>query len=111
MSERRSELKAVAAAAEEAVAKERDLVQATQRVMEGWSQINGRLVAMSQNNLRAAMSAADQLRQCQNPADMLETQMRLARESYDQYMEDARQIGEIMTRMSSEAMGSLGLAR
>lgn len=112
MSERRSELKAVPTNDEANGTKaERDLVQMTARMMDGWSQVNSRLISLAQNSVRQNFSAAEELRQCQSPRDMMDCQIKLARQAYDDYMDEARQIGELMTKMSSEVMGCLGLPR
>lgn len=109
MSERRSELKAVASSEEVAAkASERDLMQVTVRMMDGWSQVQGRLVSMAQVSFRNNMSAADELRQCQTPKEVLDCQMRLVRQNYDDTIDGARQIGDIMLRMSTDAMAGMG---
>ncbi|MGE5546144.1 MAG: phasin family protein [Solirubrobacterales bacterium] len=113
MSERRSELKAVASADEVAANRlhERDFMQITARMMDGWSQVNSRLISLAQTSLRNNLSAAEELRQCQSPKDMVDCQLRLARQAYDEYMDEARQLGEIVTKLSTEAMGMLSLPR
>lgn len=111
MSERRSELKAVAAEEMASKMPDRDFVQVTARLMDGWTQVNGRLISLAQASLRNNMAAAEQLRQCQSPSDVLDTQMKLAREAVDQYMDEARQIGEMVTKLSTDAMGCMGLPR
>ncbi|MEW5726859.1 MAG: phasin family protein [Pseudomonadota bacterium] len=112
MSERRSELKAVAAGEDIAAkASERDLMQMTARMMDGWSQVQGRLMTLAQASVRNNLSAAEELRQCQSANDLMDCQMRLARQNYDEAVDGARQIGDIMVRMSTDAMGYLGLPR
>jgi len=112
MSERRSELKAVAAA-EDLTSKmpDRDFMQMSARMMDCWTQVNGRLVSLAQESLKSNLAAADEMRQCQSPGEMLEMQMKLVRDACDQYMAEARKIGEIVTKMSTDAMGSMGLPR
>lgn len=109
MSERRSELKAVSNAAEQAAGiAGRDVSQLTAQWLENWSQINGRLVSLAQAGLRNSIDAAEQLRQCQSPADLVDTQMKLARRAYDDYMDEARTLSELVVKMSSEALSSTG---
>lgn len=112
MSERRSELKAVAAT-EDLASKmpDRDFMQVTARIMEGWTQVNGRLISLAQASLRMNMAAAEELRQCQSPGDLMDAQMKLAREAMDQTMDEAKKIGDIVAKMSSEALASMGLPR
>lgn len=113
MSERRSELKAVPAADDANGAKlsERDFMQMTARMMDGWSQVNSRLVSLAQASFRNNLSAADELRQCQSPREIMDCQIKLARQTYDEYMDEARQIGDLVTKMSTDAMGFLGMPR
>lgn len=113
MSERRSELKAVASGDEMTAAKmaERDVLRMTTRMMEGWSEFNSRLLTMAQESMRTTMSAAEEMRQCQTPREVLDCQMKLARQSIDDCVDGYRQIGDLMARMSSDAMGYMGLPR
>lgn len=111
MSERRSDLKAVAAAEELASKQDNDFVGMTARMMDGWTQVNGRLISLAQASLRNNLAAAEQLRQCQSPSDVLDTQMKLAREAMDQYMDEAKTIGEILSKISTDAMGCMGPQR
>lgn len=107
MSERRNELKAVTMA-EEMAAKlpAREMAQLTARWVESWGQINSHLVAMAQSSLRNSAAAAEELRQCQSPSDMVDTQIRIARQAYDDYLDEARQLSELVVKLSSEAIGS-----
>lgn len=107
MSERRSELKAVASGNELAAAKfgDRDIMQVTTQMMDGWTQVNSRLISLAQASMRNNLAAADELRQCQSPKDMMDCQMKLARQAYDDYIDEARQISELMTKLSTEAFG------
>lgn len=107
MSERRSELKAVSNAAEQASGiAGRDVSLLAAQWMENWSQINGRLVSLAQAGLRNSIDAADQLRQCQSPADVMDTGIKLARRAYDDYLDEARTLSELVVKMSSEALSS-----
>lgn len=112
MSERRSELKAVPTNDEANGGKaQRDLMQMTARMMDGWSQVNTRLISLAQISMRQNLSAAEELRQCQSPTDVMDCQIKLARQAYDGYMDEARQIGELVTKMSSDVIGCIGLPR
>lgn len=111
MSERRSELKAVNAAAEQAASDAgRDITQLTARWVENWNQINGRLVSFAQTGLRNSINAAEQLRQCQSPADLVDIQIKLARQTYDDYLDEARSLSELVVKMSSDALASTAAA-
>lgn len=113
MSERRSELKAVAATAEDLSSKaaERDIMQISQRMVDGWTQVNSRLVSLAQTSWRNNLSAAEELRQCQSPQDMMDLQMKLARQAYNDYMDEAKKLGDLVTKISTEAMGYMGLPK
>lgn len=111
MSERRSDLKAVSAAAEQAVnAAGRDVGQLTTQWVENWNQINGRLVSFAQASLRNSISAAEQLRQCQSPTDLMETQFKLAQQAYGDYLDESRSLSELMVKLSSDALASAAAA-
>jgi hypothetical protein len=111
MSERRSELKAVAANEEMARGAERDIMQMTARMMDGWTQVNSRLMSFAQVSMRHQMEAAEELRQCQSPKDFMDMQIRLARQAYDDYMDEARKMSELMVKVSSEALGQMSLPK
>lgn len=113
MSERRSELKAVASA-EELAAKlpgGRDVAQFAAQWVDNWSQINSRLVSLAQASLRNSMSAAEQLRQCQSPTEVVDVQIKLARQAYDEYLDETRKLSELVVKLSSEAIGSVAQPR
>lgn len=107
MSERRSELKAVSAATGPALSVAgRDMSHLTTLWVENWSQINGRLMSFAQASLRNSISAAEQLRQCQSPTDLVETQMKLAQQAYGEYLDESRSLSELVIKLSSDALAS-----
>ncbi|MBC7907496.1 MAG: phasin family protein [Rhodospirillaceae bacterium] len=105
MSERRNP----AVAAEDLVAKltGRDMGELTAQWVSNWSQFNSRLVSLAQAPLRNSVTVADQLRQCQSPTDVVDIQIKCARQAYDDYMDEARQLSELVVKLSSDALGSL----
>jgi hypothetical protein len=112
MSERRSELKAVAQAAEaKANGSERDLMQMTARMMDGWTQLNTRIMSYAQISMRNNLTAAEELRQCQSPQDAVELQMKLARQAYDDYMDEAKKLSDLVVKVSSEALGYMNVPK
>jgi hypothetical protein len=113
MSERRSDLKAVAAGDDVANAKtpDREFMAMTTQMMDGLAQVNGRLVSLAQASWRNTQVAADELRQCQSPKDVIEVQMKVARQTVDEYMDEARKLGDLVMKMSNDAMGYLHLPR
>lgn len=112
MSERRSELKAVNTAADPAATLAgRDVGQMTALWVENWSQINTRLVSFAQAGLRNSVDAAEQLRQCQSPADLMDIQIKLARQAYDDYLDEARTLSELVVKLSSEALSGSAAVR
>lgn len=107
MSERRSELKAVDTAGTLAAKLPgRDVADLTAQWMDNWSQISSRLVSLAQTSLRNSVAAAEQLRQCQSPTDIVDIQIKLARQAYDDYIDEARQLSELVVKLSSGALGS-----
>lgn len=105
MSERRSGLKAVAELPEIRLPA-REMAQITARWVENWGQINTHLVAMAQSSLRNSAAAAEELRQCQSPSDMVDAQIRIARQTYDDYLDEARQLSELVVKLTAEVIGS-----
>ncbi|MCR6632630.1 MAG: phasin family protein [Magnetospirillum sp.] len=110
MSERRSELKAVRTAEAAVEQNGRNANQLAAVWVDNWNQINGQLIALTQNSLRHSIGAAEQLRQCQSPNEFVETQLRLARQAYDEYLDDARRLSELVVKLSSEALSSAATA-
>jgi phasin family protein len=112
MSERRSELKAIAGTTEgKANGAERDLMQMTARMMEGWTQVNSQIISFAQSSMRHNLSAAEELRQCQSPQDAVELQLKLARQAYDDYMDEAKKLSELVVKVSGEAFGYLNMPK
>ncbi len=110
MSERRSELKAVAGGDDMAAkAAERDITAVTAQLMDGWTQVNNRLISLAQAPWRHTQAVAEEMRQCQSAKDMIDVQMRLTRVAVDDYMDEAKKLGELVVKMSGEAMGLLRL--
>ncbi len=68
---------------------------------EGYAQISMR------NNL----TAAEELRQCQSPQDAVELQMKLARQAYDDYMDEAKKLSDLVVKVSSEAFGYMNMPK
>lgn len=112
MSERRSELKAVAAATEgKGNSSERDLMQMTARMMDGWTQVNSQIISYAQSSLRHNLNAAEELRQCQSPQDAMELQLKLARQAYDDYMDETKKLSDLVVKVSGEAFGYLNVPK
>jgi phasin family protein len=108
MSERRSDLKAVPNGADIAnKIFDRDYTQVTAKVVDGWSQVNTRLLALAQSSWKRNLEAAETLRQAQSPKDLMDVQLKLARQTYDDYVDEARQLSELVVKLSSDALGSL----
>jgi hypothetical protein len=112
MSERKTELKAVAAI-DEAAAKtvDRDLIQFSAKVVDGWNQVNTRLMSLAQTSLRNNLAAADELRHCQSPKDVVDAQMKLARQAYDDYVDEAKKLSELVMKISTESLGAFNLPK
>lgn len=83
----------------------------TKTIVDDLTAVNTSLVSYAQHSLRTNLSAAEEMRQCQSPQDIVDIQMRLARQAYDDYLVEARQIGDLLTKLSNDALGYLTLQR
>ncbi|MBW7850964.1 MAG: phasin family protein [Rhodospirillales bacterium] len=81
-----------------------DLMKMTTTLMNGWTELNTHLLSFAQTSIRNNLDAAQELRNCQSPQEVLDTQMRVARKTYEDYLEEARNIGNLMARMSNDAV-------
>jgi len=84
-----------------------DFISLTNNVVSSLSQLNSRLFSFAQASLQNNFAAANELRQVQNPKDLVEIQLRIARQAYDSYVDEATQIGQIVQQLSTEALQSL----
>ena len=84
-----------------------DLVQITSNMVSTWSEVNSSLMSFAQASIQNNLAAAEELRQVQNPKDLLDTQMRIARRAYDDYLEEATKIGQIVQKLSAGAIDAL----
>jgi hypothetical protein len=86
---------------------DRDMLRATSAFIDGLTAVNSELVSYAQNSWRSSLAAAEEMRQCSNPREVLDLQLRHAKRSYEDYLEEARKVGELMTRLSTEAVNAL----
>lgn len=87
-----------------------DLIRLTTNVVNTWSQVNNHLISFAQASLQSNLSAAEELRQVQSPKELVEVQLRIARKAYDEYLDEAAKLGEIVQKLSNDTMEAL-LAR
>lgn len=109
MSERRSEMKAITMNPDLSGFNldNKGMMRATQSMMEGWSVLNGHILACTQNAVKRQMAMAEEIRQCQTPKEAFELQMRVARQAFEDYVEDSRTIGQMIGKISTDAMGCM----
>ena len=81
-----------------------DLIKLTTNVVNTWSQVNHQLFTFAQTSLQNNMSAAEELRGVRSAKDLIEIQVRTARKIYDDYIDEAAQIGQLVSRLSNETM-------
>lgn len=81
-----------------------DLIRLTTNVVNTWSQLNHHLFSFAQTSLHNNMSAAEEMRNVQSPKDLIEIQVRAARKFYDDYIDEATQIGQMVNRLSAETL-------
>jgi len=88
-----------------------DLLKLTGSVVSTLSEVNNSLLSFAQASLQNHIAAADELRQVQNTKDLVEVQIRIARRTYDGYFEEATKIGQIVQRLSNDALAALNPPR
>jgi len=76
-------------------------------MVNGWTELNSHLLSLAQTSLRNNLEAAEELRQCHSPQELMDTQLRLARKNYEYYLDEARQIGSLMAQVSNDAVQCL----
>jgi hypothetical protein len=86
---------------------DRDVLRATTAFVDGVTAVNSELVSYAQNSWRNSLAIAEEMRQCSNPREVLDLQLRHAARSYEDYLDGARKVGELMTRLSTEAVNAL----
>jgi len=111
MSERRSDLKALAGAEDAANALSYDPVAVSTQVWNDLNQVNGLLVNFAQASWRNAQAAAEEIRRSQSVRDVFDIQIRVARQGVDDYVEEGRKLGELLLKISNDALGGLRLPR
>ena len=81
-----------------------DFVKVTTEVVNIWSELNSHLMAFAQTSLQNNIAAAEEMRSVQSPTDLVDVQLRFVRRSYDDYVDEATKIGQIVQKLSTEAM-------
>ena len=81
-----------------------DLIKLTTSMVSTWSQLNHHLFSFAQTSLQTNMSAAEEMRNVQTAKELVEIQVRTARKFYDDYIDEATQIGQMVNRLSSETL-------
>ncbi len=81
-----------------------DLIKLTSNMVSTWSEVNSRLISFAQASLQNNMEAAEELRQVQSPKDLMEVQMRIARKAYEDCLDEATKIGQIVQRLSADTV-------
>lgn len=84
-----------------------DLARMTVVMMNGWTAIGGQMITFTQSSWQAGMTAAEEMRQCQSPRDMVDLQMRFARGYYERCLDEVREIGGLLARVSSDAVDAI----
>ncbi len=76
-------------------------------MMSNWQAVNSHLINFAQVQFQSNLSAAQELRACTSPQDMMDFQMRLAQKNYESCMDEARQIGQMLAQMQAEAVQAM----
>ncbi|HIJ61686.1 MAG TPA: phasin family protein [Rhodospirillaceae bacterium] len=88
-----------------------DFIKLTTNVVNTWSQLHHHLFSFAQVSLQTNMSAAEEMRGVQSAKELIEIQVRTARKFYDDYIDEATQIGQMVNRLSTETMEILNPPR
>lgn len=109
MSERMSKMNRAATMldSETGTATPPDLARMAVVMMNGWTAIGGQMITFTQSSWQAGMTAAEELRQCQSPRDMVDLQLRFTRGHYERCLDEVREMGGLLARVSSEAVDAL----
>ena len=84
-----------------------DFARMAMVMMNGWTAIGGQMITFSHSAWQASLTAAEELRQCQSPRDLVEIQMRLARGQYERCLDEVCEIGGLLARVSSAAADAI----
>lgn len=87
------------------------LIDMTASMVDSFAAINAHWMTMAQASLRHNLHAADELRQCQSPGEVVETQMKLAQKAYEDYVEETKKFSEIVAKMQTDAISYLSTDR
>ncbi|MBF0334682.1 MAG: phasin family protein [Alphaproteobacteria bacterium] len=107
MSDRTSKVTPIAASAADAGGSNLpmpDFARLTSTMMNNMSAMNGRMMSFAQTSVQNGMEAAGEFRRCQTAQELMDAQMRFAQKAYTDYLDEAREMGAIIVRMSSEAV-------
>ncbi|MBF0395093.1 MAG: phasin family protein [Alphaproteobacteria bacterium] len=81
-----------------------DFGRITSTMMNNMSAMNGRMMSFAQTSVQNGMDAAAEFRRCQTAQELMDAQMRFAQKAYTDYLDEARELGNIIVRMSSETV-------
>lgn len=106
MSERASKMNRGASMVEAPVgaATPPDIAKMAVVMMNGWTAIGSQMIIFTQTSLEAGMAAAEEMRQCQSACDLIDAQMRFARGNYERVLDEVREMGGLVARVSSDAI-------
>lgn len=88
-----------------------DFARMATTAVNSWSEVNAHLLSFAQASLRNNLEAAEDFARCRSPEEMADAQMRFARRAYESYLDEARQLGSIFARLSTDAMEAMGPER
>jgi hypothetical protein len=83
-----------------------DFMQMTTNIVNVWSEVNDHLFNFAQQSMHNNISAVDDLRKVQSPKDLMDVQLRVARQVYDSCLDEAAKIGQMVQKFSTEAMSA-----
>ncbi len=84
-----------------------DFVKMATSVVNTWSELNSDLIALAQSSLENNMAVAEEMRRIQSPTELVDVQLRFVRRAYADYVDEAGKIGQMVQKLSTEAMQAL----
>lgn len=84
-----------------------DFAKLATSVVNNWQAVNNHLINYAQASLQSNLNAAQEIRQVQSPQDLLDFQMRLVRRNYESAVDEAKQIGALLSQLQSDAIQAI----
>ena len=104
MSERRTDLKSLSTIEDLPFGQPNHIWQVTEKLLEGWTEVNGRVAKYAQENMKSNLHNIDLLRQSKTPQEFFENQNKLAKDYFDEVMVQSRELSELIIKITKDAV-------